>query len=171
MDTNVWWIGPTVLVVLRLLLIEANAAQASRRGDSLVFRGTAGLRLVLLVGIVGLLTAMLVSGRDEEMWVLLLGCGFIVAMCFGWPATITIGGDAIRQRVWWKPTRIIHWKDVTAIDKRASGEIEVYAKDGWSILFSRFHVDPSRFEQEVLRRAGLKRPLDGSSISSMRNSS
>ncbi len=169
MDTNVWWIGPGVLVVLRLLYVEANAARASRRGDSLVFRGTAGLRLVLLVGIVGLLTAILIAGRNEELWVLLLAWGFIIAMCFGWPATITIGGDAIRQSVWWKPTRTIHWNEVTAIDKRASGEAEVYAKDGQSILFSRFHVDPGRFEQEVLRRAGLKRPIDGSSMPSMRS--
>lgn len=59
--------------------------------------------------------------------------------------------------------------EVTSFEKRAGGEAEVYAQDGRSIVFSRFHVDPGRFEHEVLRRAGLNGPLDADSMPSLRS--
>jgi hypothetical protein len=45
----------------------------------------------------------------------------------------------------------------------------VYSKDGESITFTRFHIDPARFVEEVLDRSNIQSVIDGSSPPSLRH--
>lgn len=168
MDSNVWWIGPLVIVGLRLVWTEALLGRPEARGALLVFRTARSLRAVLAVGLLGILFATIVSGGHEETWVLVIAAGLVAALCFGWPSTIMIGDADVRSSVWWRPTVAIRWGEVTGIEKRAGGELSVFGGNGETIAFSRYHVDPRRFEAEVLQRANLDSVIDASRPPTMR---
>ncbi len=52
--SNIWWDGPLILSVLRLVSFEARLAHAEVKKDLLVFRGAFGMRLLLAAEISGL---------------------------------------------------------------------------------------------------------------------
>jgi hypothetical protein len=162
MTSNIWWIGPVVLVLLRVLYAEARSSRATRAGDVLVFRPALGVRLLLGVVIVGFFVGIVLSIGREELWILIGSAMLVVAMCFAWPSTITVGGDEILRQSWWRPNTRICWTAVTGVEKRAGGEIYVYGSDGQNVTFSRYHVDPRRFEREVIARAHLQGSIDAS---------
>jgi hypothetical protein len=162
MTSNIWWIGPVVLVLLRVLYAEARSSRATRAGDALVFRPALGVRLLLGVAILGFFVGIVLSIGREELWILIGSAILVVAMCFAWPSTFTVGGDEILRQSWWRPNARIPWTAVTGVEKRAGGEIYVYGSAGQSVTFSRYHVDPRRFEREVIARAHLKGSNDAS---------
>jgi hypothetical protein len=153
--SNIWWIGPLVLTVLRLLYVEARLSHAASDGGVLIFRSSLGLRLLLLVGIVGFSAGTLLSIGKEETWLLVIGAMLGMAACFVWPATIILDGSAIRSKVWWRSSTALPWNQVSAIEKNMGGDLQVFGTQGQHITFTRFHVDPDRFQEEVTRRAGL----------------
>ncbi len=166
--SNSWWIGPLVLMALRLLYLEAQLARTAIKGRNLIFRGGLGLRLLLAGCIVGVSVLISTSIGSDESWISIgLGC-FVVAWCFAWPVTLVIGDDGLRRSVWWRRASVIPWKEVTGIERNIGGEIQVFGKDGKCITFTRFHVDPSRFQDEVMRRAGLREVLHASDLPSLR---
>jgi len=168
MESNIWWSGPIVLVLLRVLYAEARSSRASSAGDALVFRPALGVRLLLGVVIVGFFVGTVVSIGREELWILIGSAVLVIVMCFAWPSTITVGSDGILGQYWWRPSTRIPWTAVTGIEKRAGGELNVYGRNGETIAFSRYHVDPRRFQAEVLRRANLEDVIDASSTPSIR---
>jgi hypothetical protein len=167
-DSNTWWIGPIALLALRLLYAEARFARAQVNGQEIVFRPTAGLRLIVWIGIVGLAAAVAMSEEAEESWVYGLAVGLLVLFCFGLPSTITLGRDIIRQEAWWGRRTSIGWASVGALEKRSGGEFHVFGREGQAITFSRYHVDPVRFVREVLQRANLPGVVDASEPPTMR---
>jgi hypothetical protein len=162
MSSNVWWIGPVVLVLLRVLYAEARSSHAGITGDALVFRPALGVRLLLGIAILGFFLGIILSIGREETWILVGSAMLVVLMCFAWPSTITVGKDGIRLRSWWRPSTRIPWTTVTGIEKRTGGEIYVYGSEGDSVTFSRYHVDPRSFEREVVARAHLQGSIDAS---------
>ena len=71
-NSNVWWLGPLGLTVLRILYVEARLTQARVKGDLLVFPAGLGMRLLFGVGIVGF--SALVASRigQEAAWLVLM---------------------------------------------------------------------------------------------------
>jgi hypothetical protein len=155
MTGNVWWIGPVVLVLLRLLYAEARTTTVSSRGSGLVFRAATGVLVLLGFGIVLFLILIVKSIGHEEWWVIGMATTLAILLCFAWPGTITIDGSGVAKHVWWKRTVEIPWGGVTQLEHSAGGDWVVYGSDGTTITFSRYHTDPHRFESEVLRRANL----------------
>ena len=167
MDTNIWWIGPFVLVLLRVLYAEAKYSRAQRVEGTLVFQAARGVRMLLTIGIVGFAGGIIASVKREEPWILIAASALVVFFCANWPSTITIGPDGIRRQLWWRATLIIPWSEVSAIEKRKGGDFQVFGKGGDSIVFSRYHVDPNLFEAEVVRRSNLKGTTDASAPPSL----
>jgi len=167
-NSNIWWLGPLGLTVLRLLYVEAQLTHVRAKGNLLVFSAGLGIRLLFGVGIVGF-SALTVSniGR-EETWLLATMVIIVVAVCLAWPATITTGEIGIKRYVWWRPTVAILWNEVSGIEKNAGGDIQVFGNHGQCITFTRFHADPLGFQDEVMRRTGLRAVIDASAPPTIR---
>ena len=163
MTSNIWWIGPVVLVLLRLLYAEARNTRASVRGEALVFRAARGVLILFTFGIAVFLVLLVRSIGHEDTWIILLGVALTIFLCFAWPRTITMDSNAIAARVWWRPAARIPWNAVVELERGAGGDWTVYGDDGRTIAFSRYHADAQRFEAEVLKRAKLRGPKSRSS--------
>ena len=100
------------------------------------------------------------SFGKEEGWVLVMGAAIFVLLALGWPSTITVGPVGVSKHRWWRTTITIPWTSVTAIEKNAAGDMEVFGSEGQHLTFTRYHIDPSRFEIEIKRRANLERTID-----------
>jgi hypothetical protein len=166
-DSNAWWIGPLVLTLLRLLYAEARLTHAAAKDGALVFRAGMGMRVLLGVGILGFSVGTLASIGHEETWLLVASTGIVIALCVAWPATVVIAEDGVRRHVWWRRTAALPWKEVSGIERNAGGDIQVFGKSGQCITFTRFHIDPLRFQEEVKRRARLQNVIDASAPPSL----
>jgi hypothetical protein len=154
--SNMWWRVPLLLTLLRLLYAEARLSHATAKAGVLVFRAGLGLRVVYLIGIVGFSVGTLLNAGTEEVWVSALGAAFAISMCFAWPVTIAMDDNGIRRTIWWRRSMAIPWAQVSGIERGAAGDMQVFGNHGQSMTFSRFHIDPIRFQGEVMRRAGLR---------------
>ncbi len=156
------WGGAIVLIAIRLFYLEASPSRSKAKDGALIFRAAAGVRLLFGGGIIGF-CVLIINGRNtEEWWVLSSGVLFVILWCLFWPSTITLDGLGVSQYAWWRRVRSIPWHDVSGIERSASGEIQVFGKQGQIIGFTRFHVDPQRFLDESIRRAGLESVMDAS---------
>jgi hypothetical protein len=148
--------------------MEAQLSRARRKSGLLVFQGALSVRIISALGIVGFSILLFFSAGHEETWLLILGTCLVLGFCFAWPVSISLGPDGLRRHIWWRKAVFITWNEVTGIQKNKGGDIEVFGKLGQSISFTRFHIDPLRFETEVKKRAGLDRTLDPSLPPSIR---
>jgi hypothetical protein len=166
--SNSWWIGPLVLTLIQILQTEARLSHAKAAHGAVVFRAALSVRLLFLIGIIGLTALTLASIGREESWLLATAAGFVILVCFGWPATIALDQNAIRRTVWWKPSVVILWSEVSGIEKNSAGDIQVFGNQGRSVTFTRFHIDPWRFQDEVRRRAGLTTITNASDLPTLK---
>jgi hypothetical protein len=166
--SNSWWIGPFVLAIIRLLYVEAQLTRTAVKGRDLLFRAGTGIRLLFGSGIIGFSVGIFTNIGHEENWLLLLAACLVLTLCFAWPVTLVIGEDRLRRSVWWRRSLVIPWNEVSGVERNIGGEIQVFGKNGQCITFSRFHVDPIRFQGEVMRRAGLREVLNTSDPPSLR---
>lgn len=160
--SDYWSKGPVVLLVLRLLLWEASAERARRRGTATVFPGSLGGRVMVAFLVIGLAWLILKRWDQEEGWILALAGGIQLFAALAWPSTIWLSDTGIEERRWWRPRKWIPWNEVTAIQANAAGDKAVFGRSGQYICLDRFHVDPVGFEYEVRRRANLRETLDAS---------
>lgn len=152
-----WWLGPVVIVALRLLYAQAKLSRASRSGSVLFFRASLALRMLLGFAISALFFYLVRSLGHEELWVIILGAVMTVLLCFAWPSTITVDQSGVTSDVWWRRMSSIGWDAVVDLEKNAGGDMKIYSSTGSVINFSRYHVDPDRFEAEVMKHAKLHR--------------
>ena len=169
MTGNMYWIGPTVIVLLRLLYAEAFSTKVSDLRSVLVFRFPIVARLLTGFGITALFVLLVRSIGHEELWVSASGAGLLILLCLGWPSTITIDSTGVTRHLWWKPKRYIPWDAVVDLEKNSAGDFWVYGSNGECIAYSRYHADPGRFKEEVLRRAKLRTVTDLSSPTTLSN--
>ncbi len=148
-----WWLTPSAMMAVYLVQLEARLERAKSRGNALVFRGPVLLRLMLIVCLVVLpvFVVMHWDSRDPLPGICLLFFSFILV--FVWPAAFVVDDAGLRRILWWKPVVMIPWKDVAEIEKNAAGDVMVIGM-GSTLTFSRFHVDPERFEKEISKRSG-----------------
>jgi hypothetical protein len=111
MTSDMWWIGPTVIVLIRLLYAEAMSAKALVSGEVLIFRVAIAGRLLALFAITALFILLIRSIGHEELWVLAGGAGLLILLCLTWPSTITIDSFGVTRHLWWKPKRTIRWAE------------------------------------------------------------
>jgi hypothetical protein len=154
--------GALVLIPIRLLYIEASVARAKAQKGTLIFRAGLGVRLLIGGMIVGFSALIINELHTDEWWVLAGGTLFVVLGCIVWPSIITISEVGVDQHVWWRRVRTIPWNEVSGIERSPSGEIQVFGKNGQCIGFTPYHVDPWRFQDEVMRRANVKTVIDAS---------
>ncbi len=167
--SNMWWIGPLVLKLIQILQTEARVSHGKATRGAVVFRAGLGSRLLLLIGISGFAALTFASIGREESWLLAMGAAIIIMTCLTWPATITLDKNVIRRTIWWKPSVVIPWGEVSGIEKNTAGDIQVFGNRGQCITFTRFHIDPWRFQDEVRRRAGLTKIINASDPSTIRS--
>ena len=86
-NSNVWWLGPLALTVLRLLYVEARLTHARVKGQFLVFAASLGIRILFAAGIIGFSVLTALSVGREEMWLLVAGSAIVMLVCLAWPAT------------------------------------------------------------------------------------
>ncbi len=162
MSGNSWWISGIVVIALRILALEAAQAKSSRVGNTIVFRAARGFRSILAIGIPVLLYLAVRAVGNEETWLIVVGVVLTLCCLFAWPVTITVDEACVARHLWWRRALRIPWESVVTLEKGAAGDLTVYAADGRRIEFSGMHVDPGRFQAEVLKRAKLDAPTDKS---------
>jgi hypothetical protein len=152
-----WWKGPLIAATLSFFYGQAKISRASRSGSALLFRVSLLLQIFFGVGISTLVIVFVVDKEPRELWLNALGMAIILAMCLGWPSTITVDQSGVTSKVWWRRKAKISWDTIVDLEKNVAGDMKIYGSDGTIIGFSRYHVDPDRFEAEILRRAKLRR--------------
>jgi hypothetical protein len=164
----VGWLGAVVVIAIRLLYIEASLGHAKASHGALVFRASWSMQMLLGGMIVGF-SVVIINGLGREAWWVLSGLGlFVLLGLFVWPAAIAVTDTGVEQHTWWRPARSIPWDEVSGIEKSSYGEVQVFGRSGQCINFSRYHVEPWRFQNEVMRRARLQGVLDASAPPSLR---
>jgi len=156
MTGSIWWIGPTVIVLLRMLVAEARSSNAKRAEGVLIFQMALFARLLAGFVIGALFVTLINRISREETWVSVSGTVLLILFCLSWPTTLTIDATGVTRYLWWKPKKTIPWGAVVDLQKNAGGDWKVCSSDGTTIDFSRFHADPLRFEMEILKRANLR---------------
>jgi 4-amino-4-deoxy-L-arabinose transferase-like glycosyltransferase len=163
-----WWIGPLVLVLIRVAVGQARVSNAARNSHSVVF-GIAPLYKWLGVFVLAAFAVLFVRDfRGEETWVLVLAALLIAFICFSWPATFICSENSIIKHVWWRRSVVIPWRDVVQLEETKGCDLNVYGAGGVCMCFTRFHVAPHRFKADVLKRAELKGVILSSAPTSLR---
>jgi hypothetical protein len=162
------WLAPVGLVLIRLFVVEARLAQTQAQGGILVFRTGVGFRALIVVGTAIIGWQMVREFRTAETWVLCMCSAILLFAFFAWPSTIAVGVDSVSQHRWWRKSVRIPWSEVTAIQKNAVGDMQVFGIKGQTITFTRYHVNPARFEEEVKERASLTSTIDASALPTIR---
>lgn len=157
-----------VLVLVRLLSVEAALAHVQIKKDVLVFRCGWGLRILVGSGILFFLDQIVGGLRVEKGWVIGMLVTILMFLAFAWPSTLTIGPDGVSKHQWWRSAVTIPWGKVTAIERNSVGDMQVFGSEGQTVVFTRYHVDPTRFELEIKRRANLDRTMDASAPPTLR---
>ena len=170
MTDSMWWIGPTVIVLLRVLVAEARSSNAKKAGSGLIFQMPLFVRLLFGFVIIALFVTLIKGISSEETWVVVSGTILLIVFCLTWPATLAIDASGVSSYLWWKPKKSIPWGAVVDLQKNSGGDWKVCSSDGTTIDFSRYHVDPHRFEVEILKRANLRATTDMNAATSLHRS-
>jgi hypothetical protein len=104
----------------------------------------------------------------EETWVLVISALCVALVSLAWPSTFLCTPSVLVRTLWWRPRMLMPWGDIVQVERTAGGDLNVYDTQGRCLCFSRFHVDPRRFESEVLRRSNLKAAIAASELTSLR---
>jgi len=167
-DGAMWWKGPLIAVALVFFARQARVSRAHRAGSALLFRVSPAVRILWGFGILTLVVVFVTDREPREQWLNALGIAVILALCLAWPSTIAIDQSGVTSSVWWRRRSQIGWNTIADLQKNSSGDIKVYGSDGTVISFTRFHVDPGRFEAEILKGAKLRHTTRADAPVSMR---
>jgi hypothetical protein len=166
--SNIWWIGPLVLVLMRVVVFNARLSGAERDGRALVFRVAPSFRYMAWLGVLIFTVLFIRAIGREEPWVLALAGVAALLFSLAWPPTFVCTPTSLIRYLWWKPQVAFSWDEVTQIEHTKGGDLNIYDSSGRCLCFTRFHVDPIRFKSEVLRRANIKASIESSQPISLR---
>jgi hypothetical protein len=167
-QSNVWWIGPLVLVLIRVVVGQARKAMAIRQCDSVVFGVAPLFRWLGGFFLVAMCLLFVRDFRHEESWVLVTGAVGVGLFCLAWPASFICSGTGLVKHIWWRRAISLPWSEVVQLEETQGGDLNVYGGNGECFCFTRFHVDPVRFRAEVLKRANLRCVVPSSAPTSLR---
>jgi hypothetical protein len=80
-----WWMGPTVIVFLRLLVVEAQLTKSERSGSALVLRIPIIGRLIWAFSLLSLSVLLAKNLGKDESWVTILGIALVVSLSLSLP--------------------------------------------------------------------------------------
>jgi hypothetical protein len=149
--------------LLRLLLSwfrdAASRARAKQLGDRLIFPVVMPARIFWALGaaIYGSVAAVLLLASEHSAWIQLCLLIFAIWIFSYWPWTVTLDRNGISKRNYFGMKKLLRWSEVIRLRYRERFEDYVaVSREGRIIWFSSFHVDPARFEAEVLKNSLLK---------------
>jgi hypothetical protein len=166
-QSNIWWIGPLVAIALRLLIVQARATRAVRVGKAIVFGVVPVIRFGVLFGLVVIVVFTIRDFGSSPTWLRILAFIIVVLGCMAWPATFIVTENALVHSIWWRRTVTIPWAEVVQVERTKAHDLNVYGANGQCLSFTRYHVDPDRFQAEVLRRAKLRGLVSSSATTSL----
>jgi hypothetical protein len=152
-SSNIWWIGPLVLVLIRIIVLEARLSRASRKRQALVFPLALSFRIGLWSAIALFTFLILRELHTEEPWLLWMGAALAICLSMALGYSFVCTETNVTRKLWWLRDSTIAWTDGVDFEHTAGGDFNVYGKYGQRLCFSRFHVAPGAFEAEVRRRA------------------
>ncbi|HLW76462.1 MAG TPA: hypothetical protein VKS01_05740 [Bryobacteraceae bacterium] len=155
-----------LIVGARLLALEASLGRSQQSGDVLVFRVGVATRLSTALLMLALSVTIVTRWNSSALWDAIF-IALLAVLAAIWMPAVKLTPTAVSKHWWWRTPVKIPWTEVAAIDKSRDGDLHVRSKSGKSILFTRYNVDPSRFESEVKTRAHLTRTLDASAPTSL----
>jgi hypothetical protein len=150
-----WWVGPLVLLVLRLVYSEARTERARISGKQLIFPPSIGARVILGLVLFGAGACTFLSSSREEWWITAGFFAFFLLAIINWPSTVVVSQDSLAQQFWWGRKIRLRWPEITGAERQPGGDILIYGRDGQRVRYSSVSVDLFRFEEEVTHRAGL----------------
>ena len=154
-------------IALRVLVVQARARRAVRAGKAIVFGVVPVIRLGLLFGIVVIIVFAIRDFGSSPTWLRVLAVVMVALGSMAWPATFILTDAALVQSIWWRRTVIIPWEEVVQVERTKGDDLNVYGASGQCLCFTRYHVDPDRFQAEVLKRAKLRGLVSSSTTTSL----
>ena len=140
--------GLTVYLVVTALLSNARRRKSRRKGNTNVFDGSAMLRALLVVFIIGFAAAALYVSVNPPRSVLgtTLFAFIALAGLFGFPSPIFLGPKSVEQHFWWGGNITMNWNDVVHVEFH-KGPTTTVIRDhkGRKIIHSGFHCDTQLF--------------------------
>lgn len=137
----------------------ASKGRAKQRGDRLIFPVVIPARIfcALRAIIFGSVALVLAAAPGHSAWIR-IGLVLVVIWLFSyWPWTVALHRDGICKRNYFGFKRLILWSAVVRLIYRERWEDYLaVSRDGGKIWFSSYHVDPARFEAEVLKNSFVK---------------
>jgi hypothetical protein len=152
------FICAAVPAILRWLYTKAAAGKATLTDDSITFPESR------VVPVIRWCSLILFSAAAGASWVYgrsliatsIFGGFALFALFFAHGDPIVINNSGISGASMWGRRASLAWTDVASIQcNTGQHTITVIGKSGSKVCHSGFHLDPSRFEQEVKRRTGL----------------
>jgi len=137
----------------------ASKTRAKQRGDRLIFAVVMPAKIyhASRAAILGSAAGVLAVAPGHSIWVRMALALVVIWIFSYWPWTIALNRDGISKRNYFGVKRKILWSELERLVYRE--ELEDYlviGRDGGQIWFSPFHVDPARFEEEVLKNSLVK---------------
>ena len=153
----------SALIAVHFVLRETAFERATIRKAKASFPPVYSLRAMFWLGTPTFLLAAykvcaeIQSSADWAYPFIFIGLALLVF--FSYPGTITLDDEGITmKRFLGLRVKQLSWHEIaSAVYSKVRKETTVFGKDGRLITYTRFHVDPSRFEDEVRKR--LKAPV------------
>ncbi len=152
-----WITVGAAIFAVRFVLLEATFERARTKGLTVVFTPVLGIRLLFGFGVPTACYAVSQLVREDGLHGDLIPISvfvcFIVGAIVMWPGTIYLGVQDLTEKKWFGlRVRRIPW---TALDyvmnDPGEGFREIVARNGTKIRFTKYHVDPDRFERELAK--------------------
>lgn len=136
-----------IFISLAGFAMAARSSKAEWKESSIDFGASPFVKLVIatlsggfLVGFIGFIAEY----QFQYGSVIFLALGLLGF--FALPPKIIVNSDYITSKYWWKGEEKISWIDVRSINYQTNaGGIEILAKDGRRIEFTKLNRDPAQF--------------------------
>lgn len=136
----------------------ASKARAKQRVDRLIFPVAIPARIICALGAAtfGSLAAALSLAPGTSIWAR-LGLAFLAIGLFHyWPWSVVLDREGVSKRNFFGVRKLMRWPEVASLTYREESEDYVLSgRDSTKIWFSPFHVDPARFEAEILKHSNV----------------
>ena len=137
----------------------ASKAPAFRKGDQLIFPVVLRAKIFCSLGAAtfGPLFAVSAIAREIPTLERVFFGLMTIWLVHYWPWRVVLDRNGISKRNYFGMMKLIPWSEVVSLRYRQKSEdYLVIGRDGTKIWFSSFHIDPARFEQEVLKNPQVK---------------
>jgi hypothetical protein len=146
-----------VPTVLRWIYTRSATGKAVVEHDCIVFSESKVVSIIRWGGLLGFSAAAVASWTFEKsVLATSIWAGFAIIALLARGDSIVVNRDGISGASTWGRRAALAWGEVASLEYRAGAHNTiVMGKNGAKICHSGFHLDQTRFEEEVKRRTGL----------------